>query len=388
MAKAPDWIGDAGPGEWVTVASHCTLSRNLSSFPFPARCSEDDLQSVARRVSLAVKGSLPELSEVETAGLDSLDIQRLGETRAVTLDWVHAPAPGRGLFTAPRGDFSVQVNGCDHVTLRAMAAGGGLSRAWERLDAADDALGAALDYAYDARLGHLTSRLNMVGTGLHAGVVLHLPALEILDKTEALEEKLRGQRLVLGRVSMGDSRGLLHDGELEELRPWSDDIPMETLWKQCLLTDTQGAVCRGSRRGDGRLYLLFNQETLGLTEGEIVFRTSHGARMLEEAELEARQQLLQERVFVEDLVHTAAAVARAGRFAYFYDTLGLLSTLRLGMSLGMLPGPGPGGMNRAMIEVQAGHLLHGEGAKAGPRGACERRAALLRGLMGGAGGEN
>ncbi len=381
MGKAPEWIGDAGPEEWVAVASHCTLARNLADFPFPARCREEERLSVARRVASAIKNCLPELFEVEVKGLDSLEIQRLGETRAVTLDWLHAPTPGRGLFTAPRGDLSIQVNGCDHVTLRAMAAGISLNRAWERLDAADDALGDTLDYAYDSRLGHLTSRLNMVGTGLHAGVVLHLPALEILEEVEAREEELRGQRLVLGRVSMGDSRDfLLHDGEAAELRPWSD-IPMERLWQQCLLTDTQGAVCRGSRTGDGRLYLLFNQETLGLTEEEILFRTAHGARMLEEAELEARQKLLQDRTAVEDLVHTAAAVARAGRFAYFYDTLHLLSTLRLGMSLGMLSGPGPGGMNQAMIEVQAGHLLYGEGAKTGSRGACERRTALLSALM-------
>ncbi len=380
MAKAPEWILDTGPEEWVAVAAHCTLARNLADLPFPARCGEEDRLAAAHRVSLAVERNLSGAARVEFGGADALEAQWLGERRLVTRDWLHAPTAGRALFAPARGDLSIQTNGGDHVTLRAMEAGGGLSRAWERASAADDALGAQLNYAYDERLGHLTARLGMVGTGLRAGLLLHLPALALRDEIGTRAEALRAQRLILNGVASGDPADRLRDEEMPEPGLWSGAV-IEPLSRQCLLTDIEGAVCRGSGRGSGGLYLLHNQETLGLTEEEIVFRTAHGARGVEEAELEARRALARDRSTLDDLVSRAAALARGARLLGFDEALSLLSVLRLGMSLGVLAGPGPARMNGALFEMQAGHLTRGRGGPAEARAVCARRAALVGSLV-------
>ena len=47
----------------------------------------------------------------------------------------------------------------------------------------DDLFEQNLDYAYDERIGYLTSCPTNVGTGIRASVMVHLPALAVANET-------------------------------------------------------------------------------------------------------------------------------------------------------------------------------------------------------------
>ena len=88
----PSWIAPVEEsGQWVVLAAHCTVSRNLSGFPFPAQCHEDERDAIQRRIldafdhiNLFHRGKY-----YAAADLDTASWQFLAERRLITREWLH-----------------------------------------------------------------------------------------------------------------------------------------------------------------------------------------------------------------------------------------------------------------------------------------------------------
>src|SRR5205823_11579015 len=79
-----------------------------------------------------------------------------------------------------------------------------LEEAWEQINAIDDRLEAALDFAFHPRFGYLTACPTNVGTGIRVSVMLHLPALKLTGEIEKVFRAARDMRLAV--------RGLYGEG--------------------------------------------------------------------------------------------------------------------------------------------------------------------------------
>ncbi len=380
--RVPDWVGGTAPDQWTALVSHCTLARNLSDFAFPSRCGEEERHAIEaraldafERINLFGSGRYH-----ASAHMDGLAWQFLGERRIASREMLQGP-PIRGVYLADGQDFGIMVNGSDHIVLRALAGGMALRDAWTRANTVDDGLASLLGFAWQERLGYLTSRLGMVGTGLRASVLLHLPAINLLGAVEDAAARIRHRGVELFGVA-GAGYGAT------DASFWSGDAPPpglppeaanEAPGLQCLLTDLEGAVCTAPKSAVGNLYLLVNQETLGVSEEEILFRVGHAAVEISQEE-ERSCALLMKRgaLDIEDRAARAMAVARGARLLGFGEALELLSALRLGAALGLARGLSPHKLTEALLSAQASHLVLGRGAGSDPRSLAIERAKLFR----------
>lgn len=380
--RVPDWIGGTAPDQWTALVSHCTLARNLSDFAFPARCGEEERHAVEaraldafERINLFGSGRY-----YASAHMDGLAWQFLGERRIVSREMLQGQ-PIRGVYLADGQDFGIMVNGSDHLALRALAGGMALRDAWTRANAVDDELACLLGFAWQERLGFLTSRLGMVGTGMRASVLLHLPAINLLGAAEDTAARIGHRGVELFGVA-GNGFGAT-DASLWSGEAVSPGLPpaatAETPGLQCLLTDLEGAVCTAPKSAVGNLYLLANQETLGVSEEEILFRVGHAAVEVTQEEERSRVLLMKRgSLDIEDRAARAMAVARGARLLGFGEALELLSALRLGAALGLAKGLTPQKLTETLLAAQAAHLVLGRGAGPDPRSLAIERARLFR----------
>ncbi|MBI4557206.1 MAG: hypothetical protein HY706_06445 [Candidatus Hydrogenedentes bacterium] len=318
LEKRAQWLKGDGPEAVSVVVCRGSLYRNLADFPFPARCSPDEKKAVEDRVWNVLESSnlLAGGQYYSFRDLDPKVARFLAERQMIPREFLRNDGH-RGVFVSDDQTVSIMINEEEHVRIQVMASGLQAEEVWNRLSALDDQLSAHLDFAFDSRLGYLTSSVDRVGTGLKLSVTLHLPAMTAVSKMIALEQRIRAQRHALHGVY----------GNLNE--------------------------------GRGALYQLSNHATLGRSEPEIVYHLRHTAADVLAEEKAARDSmtLLAQGVrSLEDRVGRAMGVARGARLIEFTEALEILSSLRLGIAAGFVKNVTIQQLNELLIAVQPAHL--------------------------------
>jgi protein arginine kinase len=232
---------------------------------------------------------------------------------------------------------SVMVNEEDHIRLQVMRSGFDLSGAWEQINELDDRLEENLDLAFSQELGYLTACPTNVGTGIRVGVMLHLPAL---GQTNHLDKFFRA----LQKINLS-VRGLHGEGT----QPYGD------------------------------FYQISNQQTLGKSETELIQSLTDVIPQLIEYERKARQTLITERRQVlQDQVSRAYGVLKTAHTISSEETMLLLSSVRMGINIGLIDDMTIAQVNELFINTQPAHLqkIHGQSLAVDERNVL--RASFLR----------
>lgn len=330
LVTVPDyglgWLDASGPEADVVLSTRVRLARNMQGNAFGPRARVNDREAVLNRIRSTLKGSqmlsgasLWQLTEVEARTR-----QLLLERRLVSQDLLRggngAPARGTALLMSARDPLSVMVNEEDHLRLQSLLSGLRLQDAWGLVDRLDDELGDELAYAFHHEFGYLTSCPTNAGTGLRASVLIHLPALVL---TKEIGQVLQG----LYQVGI-TFRGLFGEG--------SEVV--------------------------GNFFQLSNQTTLGKTEEDLVDHLDTIVRQVIQYERQARQVLMREAAGVtEDKIWRAYGLLRFARSVSFDEMINLLSGVRLGVGLKLLPDLRVYTLNKIMIYGQAAHLEQAAG---------------------------
>jgi len=317
LARKPiPWLAGTGPDSDVVLWVRVSLSRNLADFPFPSRCSADEKKRVEQRLlnAIAEKNGFPKDGYYSFLKLSKTDQQFLCERTFATQDLLNAEGP-RGVLISADQTVSLIINSVDHVRIQALSCGLHTQPAWGLVNKIDDLLRSSLDYAFKEPLGFLTASLWLVGTGLRAEAVLHLPALTMEKSILGLEHELRKKRHVLDGLS--------------------------------------GNI----RNAPGGLYRLSNGITLGKTEEELLLNFSQTVREVVFLERSARERLMNDaRLSLEDRVGRALGLARGARLLEHSEAIELLASLRLGVATGLLDTHTFETCDRLMIDIQPTHL--------------------------------
>ena len=218
--------------------------------------------------------------------------------------------------------------------------GFGFARRGRRVDELDDEMASQLRYAFHGEFGYLTSCPTNVGTGLRASVLVHLPALVL---TQEIGKVLQG----IAQVGL-TFRGLYGEG--------SEVV--------------------------GNFFQISNQTTLGKTEEDLIDHLQKIVQQVVQYEHRARAVLLRDaRTVIEDKVWRAYGLLRYARAISFEEVMNLLSGVRLGLGLKLLPGLRVYTLNQIMIFTQSAHLekLAGKSLSSGDADAF--RASYVRGLL-------
>ena len=339
------WLDASGPKGSIVLSTRIRLARNLQGYAFSQRARDGDRSAVLTRVEEAVAAS-DNLSGAVTFRLDQLeraDRQLLHERHLVSkelagLDREARPRPGAALLV--RGPVGVMVNEEDHLRLHGMRSGFALEEAYVDLEAADADLGRLLPFAFHPEFGYLTSCPTNAGTGLRASVLIHLPGLVL---TKEIGKVLQG----LSQVGL-TFRGLYGEG--------SEVV--------------------------GNFFQLSNQTTLGKSEEELLDHLGKIVRQVIEYEEQAREVLLRDHeAIIADKIWRAFGTLKFARSISFEETMNLLSGVRLGAGLNLIPGLSVYTLNKLLIFTQPAHLAALEGRSTGDPELPTVRATYVRRVL-------
>lgn len=340
------WLEASGDHADIVLSTRVRLARNLQGQAFGPRARVNDREAVLRRFQGALStsrhlrgGTLLEMSDL-TARSRRILLERRLVSRDLLGEGEGNPQHGAAVLLSDHDPLSVMVNEEDHLRLQSLVSGLKLQDAWNVVDRLDEELGQELPYAYHHEFGFLTSCPTNVGTGLRASVLVHLPGLVL---TKEIGKVLQG----LGQVGL-TFRGLYGEG--------SEVV--------------------------GNFFQVSNQTTLGKTEEDLVDHLDKIVRQVIQYETHARQVLLRDaRAVTEDKIWRAYGLLRYARSLSFEELMNLLSGVRLGVSLKLLPGLRVYTLNKLMIFTQAAHLEQAAGRDLPPAESDAHRAAYVRRVL-------
>ena len=342
-----EWLRGSGPESDIVISSRVRLARNLSEFPFIARTTEADREQIeqilhARIDALKAAGRLPadatagEMHYLDVGGLEDVDRQFLVERQLISRE--HAESEGaRAVVIDGNERLSVMINEEDHLRIQVMHSGLDLQSAWEQISEIDDLLEEQVTYAYNDRLGYLTACPTNVGTGVRVSVMLHLPALVITRQIDKVFRSLQKINLAV--------RGLYGEGS----------------------------------QAMGDFYQVSNQVTLGMSEVELTSKVADVVPVLLDYERQAREYLIREsQETLHDRVSRAFGILRTAQTISSEETLHLLSSVRMGVNLGLIGDVEIPTVNKLFVHTQPAHLQKLAGMELDPSDRNIERASYLR----------
>lgn len=342
-----EWLAGGGPHADVVVSTRIRLARNLAGTPFWGRNSPGDREQVVRLVESAVEdtdalagGVWHRLDALARPGRLWLHERQLASRELAGLEPAGRVRSGAAVLAAK--DWAVLCNEEDHLRIHALAPGLALESAYAVADRVDGELGRRISFAFHPEFGYLTGCPTNVGTGLRASVLIHLPALVLTRE--------------IGKVLQGLAQvGLTHRG----------------LWGE-------GSEVRGN------LFQLSNQTTLGKSEADLL---DHLGRLVDEVmghEARAREVLRRDApMLVEDRVWRAWGLLRHARMLGYDELLNLLSGVRLGVGMGILPKVDWQSQNRLLVVAQDAHLARSADTGLDDEALPVHRANLVRRMLDG-----
>ena len=342
-ASGGEWLSGSGADADIVISSRVRLARNVRGHHFLVQAGETEkgeLETELRGVLTRVE--FPEdMIYVPLQKAAPLDADVLVERHLISRELARAEGP-RAVCYSPGENTSIMVCEEDHLRLQVLRSGFQLDAAWDAADRLDDLVAKQADYAFSPRYGYLTCCPTNVGTGLRASVMLHLPALVYTKHIE----KVFGAGGKMGLAV----RGLYGEGT----------------------------------QAEGDFFQISNQVCLGISEAQVLERLSQMVPQFVEYERKVRDQLVKsDRASLEDKVWRAYATLRAARTITSTETLEMLSAIRLGVNLELLPKSLTiETVNELFISSQPAHLQKLATGPLEPKQRDIARATLLRRKLG------
>ena len=334
------WMNQEGPESDIVLSSRVRLARNVKNISFPTVFSQEDAQKLLKKVEDRIGGQylsgLGHLEMVKMKDLNTLDKQVLVEKHLISPLLAKHKDVGASLISENE-EVSIMINEEDHIRIQCLYPGLQIAEALEVASRIDDWVEGELDYAFDEKIGYLTSCPTNVGTGLRASVMVHLPGIVLTRQIDRVVSAINQLGLVV--------RGIYGEGS-------------EAL---------------------GNIFQISNQMTLGKTEEDIVEDLSSVVSQIIMQEKAARDTLVQSsNIQLEDRVLRSLGILSHARIIESKEAAKCLSDVRLGIDLGYIQNISKHILNELMIVTQPGFLQRYAGGELNPKNRDIRRAALIR----------
>lgn len=341
-----EWLRGTGPESDIVMSSRIRLARNLAHFPFLNRADDSVRAEVERTLRKQVMQlSLDkDLTYLDVNSLEGVDRQFLVERQLISRELAESHG-SRGVGISEEENVSLMVNEEDHLRIQVLRSGFDLDACWQEINRIDDLLEAHVTYAFSEQLGYLTACPTNVGTGIRVSVLLHLPALVITKEIQKVFQALQKISLAV--------RGLYGEGS----------------------------------QAMGDFYQISNQVTLGKSEEYLLNNLKNVIPSIISYERKFRDALVKEnRQGLHDQVSRAHGILKTARTISSEETMHLLSSVRMGVNLGLIEDLPIPTVNELFIHTQPAHLQKMRNAHLETSERNQARASYLRQRLGPAAG--
>ncbi|MFO0427199.1 MAG: protein arginine kinase [Planctomyces sp.] len=333
-----EWLRGDGPDSDIVISSRVRLARNISGFPFMTRMSADAraqvVQTIRKLVRATPEGQRMHFLDVEL--MSGLDCQLLMERQLISRELAKSDGP-RGVIISSSERHSVMINEEDHLRLQVLHSGLALEECWRECDLLDNQIAAGVPFAFHEQFGYLTACPTNVGTGIRVSVMLHLPALRSTREIQKVNQAAQKINLAV--------RGLYGEGS----------------------------------QAMGDFYQISNQVTLGKSEPQLISDVLEVVNHIVVWERRVRDLMVKDKKGeLHDQVARAFGVLKSARSISSEETMHLLSSVRMGVRLGLIENLSTELLNDLFLHTQPAHLqkIQGENLESSERNLA--RAGYLR----------
>lgn len=290
-----NWYLDNGKESDVIISSRIRLARNIEDMPFKQQLSKEDINKLLEKVKFIT----PSLGY----GLKFLRIKDMDDITKLTLVEKHIISPDiisdrseedSAILINDEENICIMVNEEDHIRIQIFNSGLDLQNTMNLAKEIDKKLDDSLHFSANKEYGYLTACPSNVGTGLRASVMVHLPALKLT-----------------GNISK-----ILH------------------------IVNNFGMTIRGiygeDSQSKGDMYQISNNQTLGITEEEIINNLENITKKVMEQERLARKNLTKNEIDLQDRVYRSYGILTNAVKLSSDESLKLLSDIKLGVDLGII----------------------------------------------------
>ncbi|MDR2391623.1 MAG: protein arginine kinase [Planctomycetota bacterium] len=327
----------------IVISTRVRLARNLAGRKFPTHPDGSDRLEILSDIKRVV-GTLPGGDAFAWRNIDEespLECRLLVERHLISRELAEGSGP-RAVALNPERSLGMMINEEDHLRLQCLMPGLALHEAYARTDRLDNQLSERLEFAFDPFYGYLTSCPTNVGTGLRVSAMLHLPALAMTRHIEKVYRAIIEMRMAV--------RGFYGEGT----------------------------------EAYGELYQISNQATCGKNEADIIDDMDAAIAAIVRYEERARARLAaSERRQLEDRIWRSWGALRHARLMNTEEAMRHLSSLRMGLAMGLFTDIRPSELDRLFLYSQPAHLQRLEGRELEPGDRDAARAALFRKSLGG-----
>jgi protein arginine kinase len=342
--SSAEWTSGQGPLSDIVISSRIRLARNVEGIPFSPRAEQAELKNIYElsRQLVEEDSLFRDFNLLLLDELTPLESQFLVEKHLISIYHAREKRPYRGCVFNQRETLSIMVNEEDHFRIQYLLPGLQLNNIWKFINKIDDKIEKKVTYAFSEKEGYLTSCPTNVGTGMRASVMLHLPALAMINGINDILKAISKIGYVV--------RGFYGEG-----------------------TEVMG-----------NLFQVSNQITLGLSEEEIIDNLEKVNQQIISKEQKVRRDLLaNSKNRLEDQVWRAYGILSSARIISSTEAMELLSKLKFGVELEIITYPGLGTLNKLMLLIQPAYLQMLAGKDLDPFSRDLQRALLIRNKISG-----
>lgn len=329
-----------GNSKNIVLTSRIRLARNLSGIPFPHMLSSDKSEEIINEVNASIIGSdINKKNEFRLIKLRELNnLERLSMVEKHLISKEHANNyENAGVLINNLNNISIMINEEDHIRLQVMQDNFNLKEIYELASEIDDVIEEKTTYAYDSKLGYLTSCPTNLGTGIRASVMVHLPALSLIKNIDNIIETVNQVGMTI--------RGFYGEGS----------------------------------NSMGNFYQISNQITLGLSEDEIINNIVGVTKKIIDNENSARGLIMKKQALeVEDDIYRSLGMLKYTRLITTSECLNLLSKVRMGIELSIINDIDIKSIDNLFFRVQPATIQLGNGGELDNRGRDVERARIVR----------
>lgn len=285
----------------VVLNSYVSLFRNISGYKFNSVIDKTDKEAILNLVA-DVKSKISSLKSFNFYNLR--DIPRLQRQLLIdqkiisglTVQKISGKAVILNSNLVDKNKLTaITVNEDEHLKIECIMPGRNISNCYKEVLKIEKNLEKKLSFSFNKNLGYLTSNPSLIGTGLKATIIVHVPSMVISTRIVDFIKNLN-------QTGYGVSSFF---GEGNEII--------------------------------GNLFQISNLITLGKNEESIIEELTAISKNIIEEEEEAREELKSTENFsIEDSVYRSFGMIKYAKILSFEESLELLSILKFGIDLGII----------------------------------------------------
>lgn len=289
-----NWYLENGKDSDIIISSRIRLARNIKEFPFKIKMTKEDKNKLLEKVKFITPSIGYGLKFLYLKDMDDITKMSLVEKHILSPEMALEKEQDGAILINDEENICIMLNEEDHIRLQVFASGLDLQNTLNLAVEIDEKLDELLGFSVSEKYGFLTACPTNVGTGLRASVMVHLPALKMT----------------------GNLNKLLH------------------------IVNSFGMTIRGAYGEESKaksdIYQISNNQTLGITEKEIVTNLENITKKVMEQERLARKYLAKNSDDLEDKVYRSYGILTNARKLTSEECDNLLSDIKLGTDLGII----------------------------------------------------